>query len=68
MTNWIIGLATVLCLAVGAHSDAKELTLDDIFPTDRGDRCTNYRFTTGLGHNSVSVTGFYDSTRCITAI
>ena len=35
MTKWIIGLATVLCLAVGAHSDAKELTLDDIFPTDR---------------------------------
>ncbi len=35
MTKWIIGLATVLCLGVAAHSDAKELTLDDIFPTDR---------------------------------
>ena len=35
MTKWIIGLATVLCLGVAAHSSAKELTLDDIFPTDR---------------------------------
>ena len=35
MTKWIIGLATILCLGVAAHSSAKELTLDDIFPTDR---------------------------------
>ena len=35
MTKWIIGLATLLCLGVTAHSDGKELTLDDIFPTDR---------------------------------
>lgn len=35
MTKWIIGLATVLCLGVATHSSAKELTLDDIFPTDR---------------------------------
>ena len=35
MTKWIIGLAVVLYLGVAAHSDAKELTLDDIFPTDR---------------------------------
>ncbi|MYH79961.1 hypothetical protein F4141_04530 [Candidatus Poribacteria bacterium] len=35
MTKWIIGLATVFCLGVAAHGDAKELTLDDIFPTDR---------------------------------
>ena len=35
MTKWIICLATVLCLGVAAHSNAKELTLDDIFPTDR---------------------------------
>ena len=35
MTKWIIGLAVVFCLGVAAHSDAKKLTLDDIFPTDR---------------------------------
>ena len=35
MTKWIICLATVLCLGAAAHSNAKELTLDDIFPTDR---------------------------------
>lgn len=35
MTKWIIGLAVVFCLGGAAHSDAKELTLDDIFPTDR---------------------------------
>lgn len=35
MPKWIIGLATVLCLGVASHSSAKELTLDDIFPTDR---------------------------------
>ena len=36
MTKWIIGLATVFCLGIAAHnSSAKELTLDDIFPTDR---------------------------------
>lgn len=35
MTKWIIGLATVLCLGVAAYGDAKELTLNDIFPTDR---------------------------------
>ena len=35
MTKWIIGLATILCLGIAAHSSAKELTLDDIFPTDR---------------------------------
>ena len=35
MTKWIICLATILCLGIAAHSSAKELTLDDIFPTDR---------------------------------
>ena len=35
MTKWIICLATVLCLGAAAHSNEKELTLDDIFPTDR---------------------------------
>jgi len=35
MTKWIIGLAVVLYLGVAVHGDAKELTLDDIFPTDR---------------------------------
>ena len=36
MTKWIIGLATLLCLGTVTHSSrAKELTLDDIFPTDR---------------------------------
>ncbi len=35
MTKWIVCLATVLCLGAAAHSNAKELTLDDIFPTDR---------------------------------
>ena len=30
-----ICLATVLCFGIAAHSNAKELTLDDIFPTDR---------------------------------
>ena len=35
MTKWILCLATVFCLEVAAYGDAKELTLDDIFPTDR---------------------------------
>ncbi len=35
MTRWMICLATVLCLGVAAYGNAKELTLDDIFPTDR---------------------------------
>ncbi len=35
MTRWIICLATVLCFGVAAYGNAKELTLDDIFPTDR---------------------------------
>ena len=35
MTKWILCLATVFCLGVAAYGDAKELTLDDIFPTDR---------------------------------
>ena len=36
MKNWILCTATFLCLAIAAHnSSAKELTLDDIFPTDR---------------------------------
>ena len=35
MIKWILCLATIFCLGVAAHSDAKELTLDDIFPTDR---------------------------------
>ena len=35
MIKWIIGLATLLCLGGTAYGDAKELTLDDIFPTDR---------------------------------
>lgn len=36
MTKWTACLATLLCLGVAIHgSGAKELTLDDIFPTDR---------------------------------
>ena len=35
MIKWIICLTTVLCFGIAAHSSAKELTLDDIFPTDR---------------------------------
>ena len=36
MIKWIICLATLLCLGTFIHSSsAKELTLDDIFPTDR---------------------------------
>ena len=32
MIKWIVGLATILCVG---SIDAKELTLDDIFPSDR---------------------------------
>lgn len=36
MTKWIICLAIILCFGIAAqHTNAKELTLDDIFPTDR---------------------------------
>ena len=36
MTKWIICLAITLCFGIAAqHTNAKELTLDDIFPTDR---------------------------------
>ena len=35
MKNWILCLATIFCFGIAVHSDAKELTLDDIFPTDR---------------------------------
>ena len=36
MTKWILCIATLLCLGIAAHNtSAKELTLDDIFPTDR---------------------------------
>ena len=36
MKKWILCTATFLCLAIAAHnSSAKELTLNDIFPTDR---------------------------------
>ena len=36
MTKWTICLAIVLCFGIAAqHTNAKELTLDDIFPTDR---------------------------------
>ena len=35
MVKWAICLTTVLCFWISAHSSAKELTLDDIFPTDR---------------------------------
>ena len=36
MTKLILCIATLLCLATAIHSSsAKELTLDDIFPTDR---------------------------------
>ncbi|MDE0638822.1 MAG: ankyrin repeat domain-containing protein [Candidatus Poribacteria bacterium] len=36
MKKWILCLATIFCLGVAVYSsDAKELTLDDIFPTDR---------------------------------
>ena len=36
MTKWILCIATLLSLGTAIHnSSAKELTLDDIFPTDR---------------------------------
>ncbi len=36
MTKWIRCLAIILCFGVASqHTAAKELTLDDIFPTDR---------------------------------
>ena len=35
MAKWAICLTTVLCFGIASHSNAKELTLDDIFPTDR---------------------------------
>ena len=36
MTKWILCVAIFLCLGIAAHNSiAKELTLDDIFPTDR---------------------------------
>ncbi len=36
MTKWIICLAIILSFGIAAqHTNAKELTLDDIFPTDR---------------------------------
>ena len=36
MTKWIPSVAIFLCLGIVAHNtSAKELTLDDIFPTDR---------------------------------
>ncbi len=36
MRKWILYTATILCLGVAVcNSHAKELTLDDIFPTDR---------------------------------
>ena len=36
MAKWAICLATVLCFGIASHNiSAKELTLDDIFPTDR---------------------------------
>ena len=36
MTKWTVCLATLFCLGVAIHSSsAKELTLNDIFPTDR---------------------------------
>ena len=35
MAKWAICLTTVLCFGIAVHSSAKELTLDDIFPTDR---------------------------------
>ena len=36
MTRWTLCIAIFLCLGIAAHnSSAKELTLNDIFPTDR---------------------------------
>ena len=36
MTKWIMYLAIIFCFGIAAqHTNAKELTLDDIFPTDR---------------------------------
>jgi ankyrin repeat protein/spore coat protein CotH len=36
MTKWVLCLTTIFCLGFAVcSSDAKELTLDDIFPTDR---------------------------------
>ena len=36
MIKWILHTATILCLGIAAYNvQAKELTMDDIFPTDR---------------------------------
>ena len=36
MTKWILRTATILCIGIAASNvHAKELTMDDIFPTDR---------------------------------
>ncbi|MCG9129988.1 hypothetical protein JT359_20565, partial [Candidatus Poribacteria bacterium] len=36
MTKWILQTATILCMGIAVYNvNAKELTLDDIFPTDR---------------------------------
>ena len=36
MTKWILYTATILCLGIATYNvHAKELTMDDIFPTDR---------------------------------
>ena len=36
MTKWTLCVAICLCFGIATHdSIAKELTLDDIFPTDR---------------------------------
>ncbi len=35
MTKWIIISVIVLCLGASVHGIAGQLTLDDIFPTDR---------------------------------
>ncbi len=36
MTKWILRTATLLCLGIATYNgQAKELTMDDIFPTDR---------------------------------
>ena len=69
MTKWTLCVAIFLCLGIAAHdSIAKELTLDDIFPTDRVIDVKNHGLAAGLGHNPISGTRLYDSTRRIATI
>ena len=69
MKKWILCTATFLCLAIATYnSSAKELKLDDIFPTDR---VIDVQITVSQRdweHNPVSITGFYECPERKTAV